>query len=526
MKKNIIWLTLGVNFFFPLTAWGLNDSVSEKGIDALRLHQPPYNLQGRKVSIGQVEIGRPKKFALDKVSPLHRKLPLANLFYRDEPAQPNNHIDNHAMMVAGVMVSQDKALKGIAPLAKLYSGAVGSLKNAGQPEECLTTQNIALQNSSTVRAINLSFGESLSRDHRENPQLDGNALLTQCIDWSARVHNVLYVVAGNQGLGGIPIPTDNYNGITTAYSMRKNGIFAKVDFANLSVSPLGIGKGLMRREINVDDRRSVSLLAPGSKIRVYNVDGQIEEVSGSSFAAPHITASVALLQEAGNNFWLENRQTWTRDYQNHQVMKAILLNSADKLKDNGDGNLLGMTRNVYTQKNQTWLESDAYKNDAIPLDIQMGTGHLNTFRAYKQLKSGQYSHNEKVANMGWNYDKIEVNTKQDYILKQPLKANSYISITLAWDRIVELNDKNNNQQYDLGENFVDRGLNNLDIELINTNKGEEKVCSSISKVDSVEHIFCQIPEAGEYKIRIKFLEAVNQPTQTYGLAWQSLGNEK
>lgn len=31
-------------------------------------------------------------------------------------------------------------------------------------------------------------------------------------------------------------------------------------------------------------------------------------------------------------------------------MKAILLNSADKLQDKGDGNLLGMTRTVLTQK--------------------------------------------------------------------------------------------------------------------------------------------------------------------------------
>ena len=36
-----------------------------------------------------------------------------------------------------------------------------------------------------------------------------------------------------------------------------------------------------------------------------NVDGKVEQVTGSSFAAPHITASVALLLEAGNNFLQE-----------------------------------------------------------------------------------------------------------------------------------------------------------------------------------------------------------------------------
>lgn len=38
------------------------------------------------------------------------------------------------------------------------------------------------------------------------------------------------------------------------------------------------------------------------------------------------------------------------DYRQAEVMKAILLNSADKLQDKGDGNLLGMTRTVLTQK--------------------------------------------------------------------------------------------------------------------------------------------------------------------------------
>lgn len=521
MKQKIFWLTVINLLSFTLPVNALNESLSEKGIDVQRLQQPPYNLQGRKISIGQVEIGRPKKFALDKLTPLHKKLPIARLFYLNQPALPNTNVDNHAMMVASIMVSNQKKLGGIAPLANLYSGAVGSLKTAGQPEECLTTQNIALQNSGNVRAINLSFGESLARDERENPQLDGNALLTQCLDWSAKVHNVLYVVAGNQGRGGIPIPTDNYNGITTAYSMRKGGIFSKVDFANLSISPLGIGKALIRQEINVGVRRSVTLLAPGNKINVYNVDGKVEQVTGSSFAAPHITASVALLLEAGNNFLRQNPTNWTKDYQNHEVIKAILLNSADKLKDNGDGNLLGMTRNILTQNNQTWLESDAYLNSEIPLDMQMGTGHLNTMRAYQQLKAGQHNHNENVSNIGWNYDKIDKKDTHDYIIKQPLKANSYVSITLVWDRLVELNDQNNNQDYDIGENFINKGLNNLDLELISNDNKQKIICSSVSKVDSVEHIFCPIPETGEYKIRVKFTNRVNQPIQSYGLAWQS-----
>ncbi|MEQ8961987.1 MAG: S8 family serine peptidase, partial [Coleofasciculus sp. C2-GNP5-27] len=233
--------------------------------------------------------------------------------------------------------------------------------------------------------------------------LDGNALLTKCIDWSARTHNVLYVIAGNQGKGGIPIPTDHYNGITTAYTTQRQGLFTKVDFANLSDQPEGIGRRLIQREINQGTRRAINLVAPGSQILVYDLDGRIVEVSGTSFAAPHITASVALIQEFGDRQLRANQPQWTTDSRRHEVMKAVLLNSADKIQDKGDGLHLGMSRTLLSKDNYTYLESDAYLNAKIPLDMQMGTGHLNVFRAYQQFSPGQWEATEAVPPVGWDY---------------------------------------------------------------------------------------------------------------------------
>ena len=528
MVKKLAWFaTLFATSGLIAPILTLANSVDKDGINALILQQEPYNLTGKKIAIGQVEIGRPGKFGFDKAVSWNPAISLAGIFHQNDTAKPNMGVDNHANMVAMMMVSRDKRLPGVAPNARLYSSAIGSLKNNGQPEECLASQHIALQNSGDLRAINFSFGESLERDPRSDAQLDGKALLTECVDWSAREHNVLYAIAGNQGKGGIPIPTDNFNGITTAYTTKREGTFTKVDFANLSALPEGIGRSVIKREINKGMRRAISLLAPGSQISVYNQKGKKEKVSGTSFAAPHITGSVALLQEYSDRLLNKSHPNWSLDARRHEVMKAILLNSADKIRDRGDGLLLNMERTILGEKNHNWFDSDAYQNPRIPLDIQIGLGHLNAWRAYQQFSAGQPMRNSSVGAMGWDYGKVSANNYQDYYLQKPLLAGSHAAVTLTWDRLVMLNDFNRNHQYDMGETFRDRGLNNLDVYLLPAHEDSNmrNTCSSSSPEDSIEHIFCPIPITGHYKIRVYYRHQFNQPMQSYGLAWWTATGE-
>lgn len=522
MVKKLAWILGGISATLGLSSPGLavETSVGEAGIDALRLHEAPYNLIGRKIAIGQVEIGRPGQFGLDKAVSLNRaRIPLAGVFLRNAPAKANTNVDPHAQNVAALMVSDDKGLRGVAPGARLYSTAIGSLKTAGQPEECLSAQHLALQNGGDLRAINFSFGETLQRDPRPNALLDGNALLTQCIDWSARVHNVLYAIAGNQGRGGIPIPTDNYNGVNVAFSTRRQGIFDKVDVSNLSDAKGGAGGRLAGREINVGSRRAISLVAPGNKISLLNPKGKVNSVTGTSFATPHVTATVALLQEFGDRQLRTRQLNWSLDSRRYEVMKAVMLNSADKVRDSGDRLRLGMSRTIIDKQNQDWIGSDAYREPKIPLDAQTGTGHLNAFRAYQQFSAGQW--NLSVPAIGWDYRTVNANSAEDYVLKQSLKQGSFVALTLVWNRFVELNDTNKNAQFDVGESFRDRGLNNLDLYLVDakSNAPVSSTCTSISDVDSVEHIFCPVPKTGNYKIRVQFRQKVNEAVQPYALAW-------
>ncbi len=504
-------------------------SIGSAGINALVLHQAPYNLLGRKIAIGQVEIGRPGQFGIDKTTaPTQtRTVSVMRVFFRDTPPKINTNLDPHAQNVASVMISNDKTAPGVAPAARLYASAVGALRRSGQPEECLASQHVALQNGGDVRAINFSFGESLEEDPRENAVLDGNALLTQCIDWSSRVHNVLYVIAGNQGKGGIPIPTDNYNGINVAFTNRVNGVFTRVDIANLGDPTIGLPDRIVGRETNLGARRAISLVAPGNTITVINPDDAVTEGSGTSFAAPHVTATVALIQEFGDRQLSTRQPNWTVDARRQDVMKAVLLNAADKIKDNGDGLNLGMQRTIVDRGGRSWVESDAYRDPSLPLNTQMGTGQLNAFRAYQQFSAGQWSSDAPVPAIGWDYRMVSAASTsttpgfQDYVLKQPLQKGSHVSITLAWNRQVDLKDVNGNERYDLGEEFHDRGLNNLNLYLMRVDDHDvsQSIWSSVSDVDSVEHIFHQIPETGRYKIRVQYQTQVNDTVQPYALAW-------
>ena len=523
-------------------------SIGEAGIDALRLHAPPYNLIGRKIAIGQVEIGRPGLFGIDKAVAQNPSVPLTRVFFRDLPARVNTNVDGHAQNVASIMISSAKGLQGVAPGARLYSSAAGTPKRYGQPEECLSAQYVAHQNGGDVRAINFSFGESLRQDPRPNPILDGNALLTQCIDWSARVHNVLYVIAGNQGKGGISIPTDNFNGVNVAFTTRMDGIFRKIDFANLGDAS-GSGSAIAGVESNVGPRRAIGLAAPGNDVSLVTLNGNLTTSSGTSFAAPHVTATVALLQEYGDRQLRVSCKPasgcslpWTLNARREEVMKAVLLNSADKIKDTGDGLHLGMSRTILDKNNRSWIESDTYGDRAIPLNTQMGAGQLNAFRAYQQFSPGQYSPDALVPAIGWDYrtvslkdtsgrikDKRAVEAEapsfRDYVLEKPLPKGSFVAATLTWNRLVDLVDKNNNGEFDLDESFRDRGLNTLTLYLMRAedNDVSQSIWSSVSQVDSVQHIFHPVPETGRYKIRVVFQHQVNEATQPYALAWWTAG---
>jgi hypothetical protein len=206
------------------------DTIGPNGINATPLIT--MGLTGDGIAIGQVEAGRPGSPNFDTMPFNYHSLTVPTAVFRqDGPATPDafSEIQTHAVQVASVMISTDASDPppntdndspiGVATDASLYASAyITAGTDPGYQDALVTTQHVAAQNSGDVRVINHSWGKE------DVGPLNGDSLLTAGFDWIAEEHDVLHVKAGNEivgvQMGGVPVPSDNYNGMTIAASAK------------------------------------------------------------------------------------------------------------------------------------------------------------------------------------------------------------------------------------------------------------------------------------------------------------------
>lgn len=496
-------------------AWGDQASTGVQGIHARGLRAPDGStLTGAGIAIGQVEPNRPGKPGFDDPAFSHPDVKPKGVFAQSSPAAKNAYTSDHAEMVAGVMIAGGALFAGVAPGADLYAGADAASGPFYDPESALTAQHIALQNGGDVRAINISFGNPLMAGVPH----DGSALFSRFVDWSARVHDTLYVAAGDQTGAIVPSsPQDAFNSVNVGFTRKDaDGVYRLMDSRNIGT-------------VTADGRRINDLVAPGVGLTMPRRGGGAVPPpawDGTSFAAPHVTGAVALLQEYAEAKIAAGDPQWDADARRHEVMKAVLMNSADKVKDAGDGRLLGMEKTVLDTQGRDWLASDAYADTTIPLHRELGTGQINTYRALHEFSAGESDSYglAEVPLMGWDYGlTLGAGQYNRYLFDKALAAESFVSITLAWDREIRLEELGQGKgSYDIGETFEDLGLTNLDLYLMPRGADllSDHLWASLSPNYSVEHIFFEIARAGEYEF---WVYQADEPVgeQWYAVAWHA-----
>lgn len=305
-------------------AWGSLLTIGVDGINSqgLTLANGTTPLTGAGIEIGQVEDSRPASSAVPDTAANPNVNPASVALQAGASVTANANLDapfGHPTQVASVMISTDTtdssmpangdAPRGVAINANLHASAyVTAGTNPGYRDAILTMQYVA--GISDVRAINHSWGKP-----RVAPTdlLNGNSQLTLGFDWIAKQFDVLQVISGNQG-NMIPVPKDNFNGMTIGRSSRIGSVYRQVSTGNTYT------------EDAEGDRTSIALIAPGDAVEVGGFNGAESTVNGSSFAAPHVTGTVALLQQ-----YAEDRITnvgaprWNNTAVRHEVMKAVLI---------------------------------------------------------------------------------------------------------------------------------------------------------------------------------------------------------
>jgi hypothetical protein len=466
------------------------------------------------------------------------------------PTSPGaaGEVDRHATWVGMVLGGRPGGAnpgdyqRGMAPDARLVSGAIatgwsGTRYSGGFQPDFHSIQTIGPYRAAFITGVPATGGartaDVINSSYNGQGDFAGSNTLSGTLDAliNQNPRTLLTLAVGNtvspNGIGPnrVLFPATGYNNICVAALTSNGGLFnLPSNFTNGGPNdyfdPVSGTIGEVRQVVDIaapgegfatayyggETGGNGPTLAGAANGPAGGADFYTRNASGTSFSTPTVAGGAALLYDAA--YSVLSAQPDARD---SRVVKAVLMNSADKTRDwnngqaehpNGNGGVL-TTRGV---------------------DDRVGAGRMNLGRAFGQFLSGTTdltgtSHGSlgTVSPIGWDFGEVAQGTTNDYLINGTLQAGSPFTATLTWFR----------DRDPVGETgFADNSFDDLDLELWSAAGGapQNLVSQSSSRYNNTEHFTFAIPATGQYMLRVRWTDEVfdvvgDANAEHYGLAW-------
>ena len=245
---------------------------------------------------------------------------------------------------------------------------------------------------------------------------------------------------------------------------------------------------------------AVDVAAPGT---VYTVgqDGTLKNGQGTSFAAPIVSSTVALMVS------YSKQASMAEDSRDARLIKAVLLNSASKTAgwDNGARITDSVSANGRTY--------NGVHSTSQSLDYRSGAGALDAAETLAQY--GNFANTSFL-------DTVQNGESRFYDFYADFSGMT-LTATLCWFSGSDVEDITYGSGGDISAIDVDMSyFSNLDLRLWYIDGGDDTlIAQSVSEYNNVEHLFLELAKEGHYRLEVSFEDLVygDALNETYGIAW-------